>query len=790
MTAAIASLAWRSGITSIAVGRTATSTWTLAVTFTVVDGTLPANTSPIPPGITPTDFAVTDIAGVAVTSALVTAVAYPPPPGAVLSMTLSDPSSGQPAAGLADPQPFLLKLSGVTNLAPSSGWMGFLLSTAGPPDAVPSVQPLPPSLPPPPPRPAPDIDYLARDYLSQRSVMLNRLAVLLPGASFDSTEEADPLTTIVETLALSSDYLGYYQDAVGTEAYLVTARRRESIACHARLLDYTLQDGCNARCFVTIAVSGACWLAAGTQIVTKQLGAATASLPASTVFDPGTIVFETMQTASLDPSLNSLSFLATASPPVLPPGTVSAVLGAWLPALQVGMVLIIETASGSDFGAHPIRLTAVEPWTAPEAALGTSPGGTAITWDIEDALPRPLRVTPLPSGDPASWLAGNVVLADNGQSGAPAVALGTVLPALPFRPTMAASDITYAAPLPAAPAAPASAAALLHQDPAAILPQVTLTDSRGAVWRAWPSLLYAGAFSPAFVLERGDGGTATFRFGDGVLGRKPAPGTSFTAAARLGSGPNGNVPPGMLCQIVTSQPVTAVSNPLPASGGALPEPGATAQLLAPGAYRRQLRAVTAADYADLAERNPAVRTARAEVTTGSGGAQFTVSVDTWLDIPDSAAVTAAVTAWLAPYRVAGTQYQVVPPAIVGLDIVLAVFCVAGSDLNGVRQRLAERFGNGMLPSGKPAYFNARNFTLGQQVILSDLVAAAVAVDGVAWINTDGRSDPRLAFGTLQPAADYLDTGIIPIGPNALARADNDPAQPDNGSISFLVMRQS
>src|SRR5690606_5996430 len=44
----------------------------------------------------------------------------------------------------------------------------------------------------------------------------------------------------------------YYQDAVAQEAYLGTARRRISVRRHARLVDYFLHEGCNARAFVCV----------------------------------------------------------------------------------------------------------------------------------------------------------------------------------------------------------------------------------------------------------------------------------------------------------------------------------------------------------------------------------------------------------------------------------------------------------------------------------------------------------------------------------------------------------
>ena len=106
---------------------------------------------------------------------------------------------------------------------------------------------------PPPVRPEPEINYLAKDYQSFRQLILDRLALTLP--DWQETHIPDLGITLVELLAYVGDYLSYYQDAVATEAYLNTARERLSVRRHARLVDYAMHDGCNARAWVTV------WLA-------------------------------------------------------------------------------------------------------------------------------------------------------------------------------------------------------------------------------------------------------------------------------------------------------------------------------------------------------------------------------------------------------------------------------------------------------------------------------------------------------------------------------------------------
>ena len=95
-----------------------------------------------------------------------------------------------------------------------------------------------------------EIDYLAKDYSSFRQLMLDRLSLVMPG--WKERHVPDIGIALVEVLAYVGDYLSYYQDAVATEAYLDTARQRISVRRHARLVDYQMHEGCNARTWVML----------------------------------------------------------------------------------------------------------------------------------------------------------------------------------------------------------------------------------------------------------------------------------------------------------------------------------------------------------------------------------------------------------------------------------------------------------------------------------------------------------------------------------------------------------
>ncbi|MFZ2313305.1 MAG: hypothetical protein WAV82_11860, partial [Methylobacter sp.] len=98
----------------------------------------------------------------------------------------------------------------------------------------------------------PDINYLAKDYASFRQLIQDRMALIMP--EWKERHIPDIGIALVEVLAYVGDHLSYYQDAVATEAYLDTARQRISVRRHARLVDYRMHEGCNARAWLCVEV--------------------------------------------------------------------------------------------------------------------------------------------------------------------------------------------------------------------------------------------------------------------------------------------------------------------------------------------------------------------------------------------------------------------------------------------------------------------------------------------------------------------------------------------------------
>jgi hypothetical protein len=334
------------------------------------------------------------------------------------------------------------------------------------------------------PPPPPPINYLAKDYGSFRTVLLDRLAQLLP--SWEGASEADIGVVLAELVAYVADQLSYKQDAVTTEAYLLTARSRISLRRHALLVDYRVSDGCNARVFMHIRVSAPVLLNRKKAFFYTFAPGMPVQLQGNeqAALDAGVVFFEPIQDAELRPEHNEMQFYAWGDENCcLPQGATEATLLGAYPHLAPGDLLVFQEVMGPQTGFPAdadirhrcvVRLTAVattdgqgNPLVDPLFEQGTGKPITSaaqkptpvteIQWAAEDALPFPLCISSkyLESTDTEKKLSGvsavfgNVVLADQGLT-MPAVALPPVPEPILFQPpsTIDRCNPTLPAPLP------------------------------------------------------------------------------------------------------------------------------------------------------------------------------------------------------------------------------------------------------------------------------------------------------------------------------------------------------
>lgn len=673
----------------------------------------------------------------------------------------------------------------------------------------------------------PPIDYLAKDYDSFRQLMLDRMAVTLP----DWTERspADLGVTLVEALSHAADQASWFQDAVGTEAFMGRARLRQSVLRHARLLGYAASEGCNARAAVAItaaldretAAPAAPILPRGSRMLTRPprqvlpLPAVQPRVPEviEDLIGAGSIVFETLEDLrSLKVSRNRMLLHDWGDAACcLPVGATSAFLVGTKAGLGLaaGDLVILEeripfggTALDPPDPAHRqiVRLTS-DPVADRDAVMGVDL--VRIDWHADDALRFPLNLES-DGLSPGAVAIGNIVLVDEGRTldhgAAPgenpedAIARGARSGLLPddgpgtlmhFR--LETSGLVHAAPHDPATAATRSArAAMAPADP----PQAAVTlRGAGETWRAEPDLLSADPFLAAFVVETTD--TAHYvRFGDGSAGRIPGDIAAMTARIRHGGGRRGNVGADAIALVLTddADAIAGLRNPLPATGGRDREPVKAIRIAAPHAFRQQRRAVTPADYVAAAELFGDVQRAYAERRwTGSWSTIF-LAIDRAGGAPVDAAFEDALRAHLATYRLAGHDLEVVPPRYASLEIRLYV-CVCGDHYPGdVERELLSVFSSGYSADGRAGYFHPDNFSFGGNVMLGPIIARAMQVAGVKWIGPRDAEGAAIGFfGRLdQPGIDYADDAEIPIAPNEVARLANNPTFPDHGRIAFIM----
>ncbi|HTJ27969.1 MAG TPA: baseplate J/gp47 family protein [Candidatus Limnocylindria bacterium] len=609
------------------------------------------------------------------------------------------------------------------------------------------VDPLfdPASVAPQPPSPASTllVDYLAKDYASFKRLMLDVISHEVPALTERS--EADLGIAIVEVLAFAADHLSYFQDAVATEAYLETARRRVSVRRHARLTGHRLFEGCTARVWMHVAVGNACTLPPGFAFATMRDAS------------QGRPVFETLHAAELHPLLNEMAPWNFGKEDfVLPAGSTAAMLERSLPLegdappLQAGTVLILEQivdehgAVASSKDRHAVRLTRdAKTFAHPDDPTKVL---SWVTWFDADALPFAASARRFPDGRCATRALGNVVAADFGET----IALedvGTLDESGALR--IVVDDLTFAVPYDAS--GPASAL-IGSLQPYRAIPQIVVDATAFETtlrWRARRDLIGAGSRARVFAVEVERDGNLVLRFGDGTHGWLPDARARFAVTCRTGNGTAGNVGAETIVETVVPHPdIRAVRNPLPSGGARDRQEIASAKRQAPERVFRQRRCVSDADYVALATRQRDVVSACVQRRwTGSS-----MTIDLYVHGEgDPALMRARVEEALAPARVLGVEVDVRSPRKVPVRVDLSVTyappATAGEVSRGVANAVA-------------AAVAGQRLTLGTTVFASWFIHAARDVAGVR--------DVMLSEFRRTDGPDARAEGFIRIGPTEVA----------------------
>lgn len=619
------------------------------------------------------------------------------------------------------------------------------------------------------PRTEPALNYLARDYPSFRQLALDRLTGLMP--DWQERNAADLGIALVELFAYVGDQLSYRQDAVATEGYLGSCRLRTSARRHARLVDYPMHDGCNARVWVQVLADEGTppFVLEEATFYTAIPGLPPRILPNSNdvakAASSRAAAFKLIGPARLAPEHNQIRFYTWGGRECcLPKGAIRATLRGDLRNLAPGAVLVFKEVRSPRTGdpddadlsnRHAVRLTEVAFSTDPVGGRFDLPPSadpvavTQIRWADEDALPFPVCI----SAEAAerygggfladvSVALGNIVLADHGGTAVvdelgivpedtvaqivPITAAGedesetgrcrpdrTRIAHARFRPLLPRGPVTQAAPYDAA-VPPGSASEVFRYHPRDALPQVTLDDGTTDPWEARIDLIGSRTIDKHFVLEAEADGQARLRFGDGEHGARPGEGRTFRAIYRIGNGTAGNVGAETIVHVVTGENVViGVSNPMPATGGVEAESIETVRQSAPVAFRPQM-------LSGQADR-PDGKTLGRAVTP----ADYAAVTETHPDVQRAAATFR----WTGSWRTASVTVDRLGGRPVsaaferGLTAYLEPFRLAGHDLEIERPRLVS------LEVSMHVRVNPGYFVSHVRAVLLDVFSNRVLPDG-------------------------------------------------------------
>jgi len=671
----------------------------------------------------------------------------------------------------------------------------------------------------PPPAAAPAIDYLARDFDSLKHLLINAMADRVP--QWQPTSEADLDQVILDLLAADGDELCDFQDRVMQEAYLGLARKRVSLARHARLLDYHIHQGNQAGGWLVAEVSVDLTLPAGTGVWTGSAWNAA-----------GAIIFATRAEQACLAHLNTLGLYTWGGVvTALEAGSTSAELALPAPlnpllagdaqilrdALRRADVpyLVVEerlnpetgTVNGRDTGKRQL-VTLLPGDAAAEVDFDPVAGHhfVRVHWEERDRLARRYcfitRCTGQPPVSGVSAFFGNLVFATHGRPHRavfhPPGAERGVSDDKPFRrhdegwwepgawgalATLPQGPLAYGDTPPGGEVAPATTT------------RVTVSGIADP-FEERIDLIGSEEDDAHYLVETDELGASRIRFGNGRNGLLLDNDAVVTCDYQVGRGSDGNVGLDTLTGFdATPLPnLLSLRNPFDITNGRDPEPRREIIRRAPEAYRqRQLRAVTLADYVRRAEELAEVSHAYARYAWTGSWRTVQVAIDprgtTTLDEP----ARRRIAGHLEAVRLIGEDLEVRPARYVALDIALKLCADPDFWPEDLEVALQRAFSAGYAPDGTQGFFHPDLWTFGQPLHASQIIGRALSVAGVERVVSlslrrwNAGTGPTTSVVTIDP--EDLPTATaeqVAVRPFEIIQVANDPDHLERGRILFDI----
>jgi hypothetical protein len=681
----------------------------------------------------------------------------------------------------------------------------------------------------PAPIPVPDIDYLAKDFDSFKHTLITAMQQRVP--HWQPTSEADLDQVLIDLIAADADELSDFQDRTLNEAFLATARKRVSLARHARLMDYHIHQGNQASSWLALKVQNLFLVPARKGFWTNKNWQDKASQP-----------FITSSDVSCNPLLNSLQLYTWGgSVTALDVGSTSADIALPSPlnaanqadannlrnvinSIAPRRLLIqqqLNPETGTVLGRDPTARQLVQ-LVGNAVSVNDPMGGAAgewfvrVHWREEDRLTRRYcfctQCDTAPVKEDVSLFHGNLVQIRHGRphrtifraAGSP-LAVGTpdnflYVDEAHFETTAWATHSALPFPMCTFAKLPHAPLAYLETEVGGVTPvrttlKVTVAGF-AAPWQEQSDLIESKDDAAHFIVETDEYLDSRLRFGNGRNARELAPDAVITCDYQVSNGIDGNVGADTVTGYDTgAMPlVTAAWNPFDIRNGREPEPVAEIIRRVPEAYRaRQLRAVTLEDYARRAEELITVAHAHASYAWTGSWRTVRVAIDPRGTDILTEPLRQQIADHLEAVRLIGEDLEVRPARYVPLDIYLRLCAHPDFWPEHLRRALELEFSNGYTADGRTGFFHPDNWTFGQALHASQLIGRALMVPGVGRVllasikRLHGLSGPSLSTVTLSPGdVSHPVVEQLQVRPFEIIQVANDPSHLETGRLNFEI----
>jgi len=271
-------------------------------------------------------------------------------------------------------------------------------------------------------------------------------------------------------------------------------------------------------------------------------------------------------------------------------------------------------------------------------------------------------------------------------------------------------------------------------------------------FQAWQQVAHFGDSDAHSQVYLFDAATGLVQFGDGIRGKRPPAKSRIRAAYyRHGGGSEGNLPADSLKKLAGNNTLYQLRHEWPTRGGIDAETVAEAERRIPAHLSHRNRAVTADDFAELAENNPVNPVARAQTVPGllpgtsiSAARPNVPGVVSVFVLPPAAQALAAaprpsvgllkdVYDYLDQRKLLGTELYVLSPQFVPVALSVSVRIVDPTreqeTLNAIHAALLNYLWS--LAPGGP---DRSGWAMGRDIAINELSAVTARVAGVLSVN--------------------------------------------------------